>query len=166
MHCLRRSSIVLLNAFREEATLKASCQITKVRLLKYYTTICNHNIQRKFSITEGPGMADFGSVCLPKLNVARRKHWVKHPLVFELQTVLSQIELILNSRLLGVLFDDELEQILTPNNLLFGQKLNLVNSSSTHPVKRNRYISTQSQEITWSVNLPSAIVYVIARLFR
>ena len=80
--------------------------------------------------------------------------------------MLSQIELILNSRLLGVLFDDELEQILTPNNLLFGQKLNLVNSSLTHPVKRNRYISTQSQEITWSVNLPSAIVYVIARLFR
>ena len=133
------------------------------------------NITQQFVITtlngnlvslKLPGMADFGSVWLPKLNVAWRKHWVKHPLVFELQTVLSQIELILNSRPLGVLLDDELEQILTPNNLLFGQKLNLVNSSSTHPVKRNRYISTQSQEKTWSGNLPSAIVYVIARLFR
>ena len=54
---------------------------------------------------------------------------------YELQTVLSQVELILNSRPLSVLFDDDLEQILTPNHLLFGRKLNLVNSSSTHPVK-------------------------------
>ena len=146
MHCLRRSSIVLLNAFREEATLKSSCQITKVRLLKYYTTIVITTFSGNLASLKLPGMADFGSVCLPKLNVAWRKHWVKHPLVFELQTVLSQIELILNSRLLGVLFDDELEQILTPNNLLFGQKLNLVNSSSTHPVKRNIYISRHSHK--------------------
>ena len=45
------------------------------------------------------------------------------------------IELILNSRLLGVLFDDDLEQILTPNHLLFGRTLNLVHSSSTHPAE-------------------------------
>ena len=49
--------------------------------------------------------------------------------------MLSQIELILNSRPLGVLFDDDLEQILTPNHFLFERKINLVNSSSTHPVK-------------------------------
>ena len=35
----------------------------------------------------------------------------------DLQTVLSQIELILNSRPLGVLFDDDLEQNLTPKHL-------------------------------------------------
>ena len=52
----------------------------------------------------------------------------KHPLIF-------MIELILNSRLLGVLFDDDLEQILTPNHLLFGRTLNLVHSSSTHPAE-------------------------------
>ena len=33
----------------------------------------------------------------------------------KLQTELSQIELILNLRPLGVLFDDDLEQIQTPN---------------------------------------------------
>ena len=36
---------------------------------------------------------------------------------------------------MGVLFDDDLEQILKPNHVLFGRKLNLFNSSSAHPVK-------------------------------
>ena len=73
MHCLRRSSIVLLNAFREEATLKSSCQITKVRLLKYYTTICNHNIQRKFSITEAPWYGGFWERLLTQVKRCLKK---------------------------------------------------------------------------------------------
>ena len=64
--------------------------------------------------------------------------------------MLSQIELILNSRPLGVLFGDDLEQILTPNHLLFERKINLVNSSSTHPVKEidisQHYISGNDGE--------------------
>ena len=41
----------------------------------------------------------------------------------ELQIVLSEIELILNSRHLSQLCDDDTGDILTPNHLLFGRKL-------------------------------------------
>ena len=49
---------------------------------------------------------------------------------YQLQTVIQEIELILNSRPLGVLYDNDMEQILTPNHLLFGRKLNLENVCS------------------------------------
>ena len=38
--------------------------------------------------------------------------------------------MVLNFRPLGVLYDDDIEQILTPNHLLFGRKLNLENVRS------------------------------------
>ena len=38
--------------------------------------------------------------------------------------------MILNFRPLGVLYDDDMEQSLTPNHLLFGRKLNLENVRS------------------------------------
>ena len=46
----------------------------------------------------------------------------------ELQTVLTEIEFILNSRPLGALYDDDMEEILTPNHLLYGRKLCTTNS--------------------------------------
>ena len=49
---------------------------------------------------------------------------------YQLQTVIQEIELILNSRPLGVMYDNDMEQILTPNHLLFGRKLNLENVRS------------------------------------
>ena len=49
---------------------------------------------------------------------------------YQLQTVIQEIELILNSRPLGVLYDDDMGQILTPNHLLSGRKLNLENVRS------------------------------------
>ena len=96
----------------------------------------NHNIQWKFSIAEALRYGGFWERLISQVKRCLKKTLGKTSFDFyELQTVLSQIELILNSRPLGVLFDDDLEQILTPNHLLFGRKLNLVNSSSTHPVK-------------------------------
>ena len=98
--------------------------------------VANHNIQWKFSIAEAPWYGGFWERLISQVKRCLKKTLGKTSLDFyELQTVLSQVELILNSRPLGVLFDDVLEQILTPNHLLFGRKLNLVNSSSTHPVK-------------------------------
>ena len=49
---------------------------------------------------------------------------------YQLKIVIQEIELILNSRPLGVLYDDDMEQILTPNHLLFGRNLNLENVRS------------------------------------
>ena len=42
---------------------------------------------------------------------------------YELQIILSEIEMIINSRPLNTLHDDEIYEVMTPNHLLFGQKL-------------------------------------------
>jgi hypothetical protein len=66
----------------------------------------------------------------------------------ELQTVLVEIEVILNSRPLCPLYDDDMEEPLTPNHLLFGRKLSQYNVQHENEVnmsvgsKRVRYIET------------------------
>ena len=47
---------------------------------------------------------------------------------YKLQTVTNKIELVLNSRLLGVMHDDDLVEPLTPNHLLYGRQLHFNNS--------------------------------------
>ena len=42
---------------------------------------------------------------------------------YELQIILSAIELIINSRPLNKLYDNEMYEIMTPNYLLFRRKL-------------------------------------------
>ena len=53
--------------------------------------------------------------------------------------------MILDSTPLGVLYDDDVEQILTPNHLLFGRKLNLENVRSDfnleNQVELKKYVS-------------------------
>ena len=49
--------------------------------------------------------------------------------VHELQTVFNKVELILNSRSLGFLYVDDLEETLTPSHLLYEWQLNLTNCS-------------------------------------
>ena len=48
---------------------------------------------------------------------------------YELQTVTNEIELVLNSRPLGVLYDNDLEESLTSNYLLYGRQLHFNNYS-------------------------------------
>ena len=51
---------------------------------------------------------------------------------YELQIVLSEIELILTSRPLNQLCDNDTSDILTPNHLLFGRKLYQINPNFEH----------------------------------
>ena len=41
----------------------------------------------------------------------------------ELQTLAAEIELVLNNRPIGVDFEDDNEEVLTPNHLIYGRKL-------------------------------------------
>ena len=69
-----------------------------------------------------------------------------------LQTVIREIELILNSRPLRVLYDDDMEQVLTPNHLLFGRKLNLENVRSNfdleNKVELKKYVNQINDLLT------------------
>ena len=55
---------------------------------------------------------------------------------YELQIVLSEIELILTSRPLNQLCDDDTSDILTPNHLLFGRKLYQINPNFEHSYEK------------------------------
>ena len=47
----------------------------------------------------------------------------------ELQTLILEIEFILNNRPIGVDYDDDQEEVLTPNHLVFGRRLESINIS-------------------------------------
>ena len=52
-----------------------------------------------------------------------------------MQTLFFEIEHILNSRPLTVLFDDDNEQILTPNHLLYGRQLAYTNEDNKNTIE-------------------------------
>ena len=63
----------------------------------------------------------------------------------ELLTVVSEVELTINSRPIVALYDDIVEDAISPNHLLFGRKLDICNTESdeipeTNPSKRMKYI--------------------------
>ena len=70
----------------------------------------------------------------------------------ELQTLVLEIELVLNNRPIGVDYDDDQEDVLTPNHLIFGKKLlpqndiqqdrNDCSANNNDMNKRKRMLST------------------------
>ena len=68
--------------------------------------------------------------------------------VYELQIVLSEIELELNSRPLNQLCDDDTRDILTPNHLLFRQKFYQINPNFEHSYEK------------FQVNMPKYVKHV------
>ena len=68
----------------------------------------------------------------------------------ELLTVIAEVEGILNSRPLCHIYDDHIEDVLTPSHLLFGRRLltepagydHEINSNSEDICKRARYVKT------------------------
>ena len=67
---------------------------------------------------------------------------------YELQIVLTEIELILNTRPLNQLCDDDTSDILTPNHLLFGRKLYKINPNF-------EYSNEEFQ-----INIPKSVKFV------
>ena len=71
----------------------------------------------------------------------------------ELQTLVNEIELVLNNRPIGIDYEDDHEDILTPNHLVFGRRLEAINdvgeikllsepTSNRTLVRRKRLIDT------------------------
>jgi hypothetical protein len=79
--------------------------------------------------------------CIKKSVGTRRISFV------ELQTLLAEIELILNNRPIGQDFDDDQEDILTPNHLLFGRRLEI-----NKPEKHDTNIGTQKKKLDAILN--------------
>ena len=67
---------------------------------------------------------------------------------YELQIVLSEIQLILNSRPLNQLCDGDTSDMLNPNHLLFGRKLYQINANFEHSYKE------------FQINMPKRVKHV------
>ena len=111
------------------------------------------NVTWKFTLTKAPWHGAIWERLVQSVKRCLKKVVGRTTLTFvELQTVLLQIEAILNSRPLCQLEEGDLVEPLTPNHLLFGRKLPQVNSiSSTNTTvdidekrgrKRTQYIDT------------------------
>ena len=70
----------------------------------------------------------------------------------ELQVFLYEIELVLNSRPLGFVYDNDLEEILTARHLLFGRKLYTCNSTVQDNVKINLILPKRVHHINMLLN--------------
>ena len=101
----------------------------------------DRGIHWKFNLDDAPW---FGGVwerlvssvkrCLKKVVGVKKLTFV------ELQTLICEIEAILNNRPIGVDFNDDMEDVLTPNHLVFGRRLEPTNDASparTSPTERS-----------------------------
>ena len=84
----------------------------------------NRNIEWQFSLSNAPWYGGFWERLVSIVKRCLKKKVGKACLSFyELQIILSEIEIIINPRLLNTLYDDEMDEVMTPNYLLFGRKL-------------------------------------------
>ena len=90
----------------------------------------SRNIQWSFNLQKAPQQGGFFERLIQSVKRCMKKTLGKSRLAYdELQTVLLDIEHILNSRPLCHIFDVEDDDILTPNHIMFGRKLNMINTS-------------------------------------
>ena len=85
--------------------------------------VAERNIKWKFSLAKAPWYGGIWERLVQSVKRALKRVVSRSILSFsEIQTVLLEIEAILNSRPLCTLFDDDMEEPLTPNHLLFGHR--------------------------------------------
>ena len=84
----------------------------------------NRNIECQFSLSNAPWYGDSWERLVSIVKCCLKKIFGKACLnCYKLQIILSEIEMIINSRPFNTLHDDEMYEIMTPNHLLFGRKL-------------------------------------------
>ena len=111
----------------------------------------SRNIDWSFNIAEAPWHGGMFERLVQTVKRCLKKTIGNACLSFtEFQTVLAETENIVNSRPLNELDDDDLEEPLTPNHLLFGRKLSLRNTNENvvnlndgiELSKRHKYLQT------------------------
>ena len=86
--------------------------------------LTNRNIEWQFSLSNAPWYGGFWERLVSIVKHCLTKAVHKACLNFyELQIMLSEIEIKINSRPLNTLHDDEMYEIMAPNHFLFGRKL-------------------------------------------
>ena len=91
------------------------------------TFVSNHFINWKFNVEKTPwwgGLVSCVKRCIKKVVGIRTITYI------ELQTLVQEIELILNNRPIDVDYDDDQEDILSPNHLIFGRQSPTTNMST------------------------------------
>ena len=96
------------------------------------------NIKWLFSLTEAPRFGWFWESLVSPVKRSMKKTLGNSMVCFnEVQVLMYEAELVLNSRPLAFVYDNDLEEVLTPNHLLFGCKLYTTNSSIEGNVEIN-----------------------------
>ena len=88
------------------------------------TFLANHFIEWKPILEAAPWWGGMYERLVASVKRCIKKVVGVHTLTYiELQTLASEIELILNNRPIGDDYDDDVEEVLTPNHLIFGRML-------------------------------------------
>ena len=109
--------------------------------------ICCGDVKWNFTLTKGPWYGAIWERLVQSANRCLKRGFGRTPL--NLQTVLIEIEAILNLRPLCPLYDDDMEETRTSNHQLFGRKLPQTNVQPVETeinlnrgTKRAHYIDT------------------------
>ena len=95
------------------------------------------NVKLKFNPDRAPWYGGFLERLVSTVKRSLKKPVGRSKPYDELQTSLLEIELILNSRPLCYLYDDDQEDILTPNHLLYGRNLKFINYRESYEINVN-----------------------------
>ena len=131
--------------------------------------VCFRNVKWDFSLTEALWYEGFWKSLVEQLKRCLKMTIDRTYLNFyELQTVTNEIELVLNSRPLGLLQDNDLEEPLTPNHLLYGRQLHFNNYNDSveggvfDSHKRKEYLEAMLNHFRnrwFSEHIPSLLEY-------
>ena len=100
----------------------------------------NHLIDWKFNVLFSPwtgGMWERLILCVKKcLKKTIGMHQINY---IELQTLILEVEVILNNRPICSDYDDDISEVLSPNRLLFGRRLDMVNFQKIDEINSEEY---------------------------
>ena len=112
--------------------------------------IAQRNIKWSWNVPKAPWMGGFYERLVQSVKRCLQRSINRAELDFvELQTILLEIELILNSRPLGPIYDEN-QEFLTPNHLLFGRQLNIINDceeNNTGDISNGKRVSYLKQVV-------------------